>query len=438
MKIYCVALIALVILSSNSCDRRPSSTSSLPSLTFSPSATPVSTDTLATQIPLPGTITLTLTPKLSVTQTPVPRIPPSRTPLLEEYQPITADNAKSAKIIYELKSSSSDAWILGLEFNPIGGTLVLNEAGDLQIWRYPIQGTKISIHDFQLGVYQDGGDHISAFAFSPDGKTIASIGDSGNLSIRDLVTGKQLSQAATHLNPHAIVYSPDGSTLAVAGYQSSDDKYIIQVWKVSDTQLIATLNDFPTWYNDICSLAWSSNGAVLAAGFCDYHIKAWNVQNEYKPLGRVVGEYAFACYSHCSNPTNSIAFMPKSAILATGTDNPGIPLIDIYTGRLALSMSTARNAMWKDPDSGEISWGVAAPDVIDLVFSPDGTVLAIATWDEIQLRSTKTNEMLAFFETPDGTGFTGIAFSPDGRLVAGSTDNGTIYMIGVKDSYRGR
>jgi len=437
-KIYSVVIV-LTILSSHSCGPQPFQKSSFPTPVFSQSQTPTNTTTTGTQPPLPRRITLTPSLELKATQTVVTIVSPTKTPVFEAYQPISTGNAKSVQIVYELPATLNSKEIYGLEFSPLGGTLaVANESGDVHLWRYPIQGAKISVQDFQSEIFQGGNGKISTLAFSPDGKTIASATESGLLLVQDATNGKILSQATTDIDAYDIEYSPDGSVLAITGYKTSENKYIIQLWSMSNTQLIAILDDFPEWYDAICSLAISSNGSVLAAGFCDYHIMAWDLKNEYKSLGNIVGQYAYECYSHCPFPTNRTAFMPKSTILASGTDNVGIPLMDVYTGRLALSMSTARAVKWTDPSTGKTISPVSAPDVTDIAFSPDGTILAIAAWSEIQLRSTKTNELLAYFEIPEGNGATKISFSPDSLLIAVGTNNGNLYIIGAKDLVTGK
>ena len=432
-----LALLLLLICLLTACLPRPEPTAILLSTATNISPQPT-TSTISsptrTATPSPSA-TSTRTPTTNPTWTSLPIILPTKTPAYETYHPISVENARSAQIVYGFISSSRSGEVYDLGFSPLGGLLaVANELGDLQMWRFPSEETRISIQDYQIDVFQGSGDGINAVAFSPDGKNIASGGTYAPLLIRDPVTGKNLSRPITNIDHVSdIVYSPDGSLLAISGHKSDDNKYSIQLWRVSDNQLIVTLDDFPRWWGAICSLAISSDGILLAAGFCDYHMMVWDLKNEYKSLGNVIGQYAFECYSHCPLPTNSIAFMPNSTILASGTDNAGIPLIDIYTGRLSLQMDTGRLAEWIDPTTGNIIRAVSAPDVADIAFSPDGTLLAIAAGHEIQLRSTETNELLTFFETPEETYVTAISFSPDGLLIAAGSNYGNIYIIGVKD-----
>ena len=107
----------------------------------------------------------------------------------------------------------------------------------------------------------------------------------------------------------------------------------------------------------------------------------------------------------------AVAFSPNSTLLATGEADNRTDLWDIATGSLTKVLKDA------SPIQG-------------LAFSPDGTLLAAAgrptfLWD------VATGQRYATLYDPGGRAVQAVAFSRDGKLVVAGDDNGSAYLWNV-------
>ncbi len=426
MKVKQLVWLAIVLVLS-ACTEAESIRIALPSqTTITETLLPTSTMTVPsqTETPLPTT-----TPEPSVTLRPTSR--PTRTytptPVYESIQEITDQNANVVQELLELRSPSN-GFLTQLEFSPTKNTLIAAYSTDgLYLWEFPTLKNAISLQDVSQGALSGGGD---AFALSRDGKVIATSGFCGIVDVMEFDTNQVMLELAEQIRVNHLIFGKDSSKLIISGYDREIGREVIEIWDIVTNQRVAVLDDFPLWYGPICSLAISPSGKILAAGFCDYHNEIWDLSAGYKSLGMVLGMYGPNDCLHFCDSYNTIQFKPRSNILASGTNNPGIPLRDIFTSRLDGILSTNREVEFEDPDTGEVKIMIWGPDVLDMAFSPDGTVLAIATWSEVQLRSTKTGELLSLLEFPEFFP-NEIAFSVDGYLLAAGSTDGTIIVYGI-------
>jgi len=114
------------------------------------------------------------------------------------------------------------------------------------------------------------GDHSGTVAFSPDGKILAS----GN-NLWDVATGKELHELSGHkFAVESVAFSPDRKWLATA----SDDS--IRLWEAGSGKPVRTISKD---YDPASNVAFSTDSKTLARGSCNAKlIKLWDVASGRK------------------------------------------------------------------------------------------------------------------------------------------------------------
>jgi WD40 repeat protein len=137
--------------------------------------------------------------------------------------------------------------------------------------------------------YPGGDDYVRWLDFSPDGTCLASGGRDHAVKIWS-VTGHSMAQTLSfHTGPVMyVLWSPDGRYLASTGYDAN-----ICLWSIQhdDVQRIVLADGNSKAHTGIIrSLAFNSQGTLLASGSEDHCIKIWNVpdQSSYPTLANQV------------------------------------------------------------------------------------------------------------------------------------------------------
>lgn len=177
---------------------------------------------------------------------------------------------------------------------------------------------------------------INAFAFSPDGQTLASVGRDATVQVWNVETGELLKTfSGNDREFRAVAFSPDGQLLATGGWLSK-----IHLWNVQTGSL---LNTFPEKYG-VETLAFSPDGQFLASGggFKDPTIRLWNIPT---------GEKQFTLIGHAKNPHSghtsdvySVAFSPDRTLLASGGID-GLRLWNPTTGQGLVTLTANKSSV---------------------------------------------------------------------------------------------
>ena len=273
---------------------------------------------------------------------------------------------------------------------------------------------------------------VESLAFSADGKSL--IGGEGEIMIWDAATGKLVRTLVELGEAAPLTLCPEGRRVIVGGGNTRD--YAIRVF---DTSSGAELRRLTGHTSPVTSLAFSSDGRLLAAG------RHTNIaRTDTIKLWDLASGQMLRSLNGTRNTVRVVAFSGNGHTLASGGGTTTMGLWDSETGHLVREIGdtdspvhifayTADGHMLAsgDPKGTIRLWDTASGKrvrelsgharLVDaLAFSPDGTLLASGGSDQlVRIWDAATGEEV---RTLSGhtNGIRAVAFSPDGRLLASS------------------
>jgi WD40 repeat protein len=209
-----------------------------------------------------------------------------------------------------------------------------------------------------------------------------------------------------------VAFSPDG-VLASGG---RDGDPTIRLWNGNTLQPL--VSPIPAEKFRVEYLAYSPDGKTLASAGDGGVVRLWNGKT-----GESVGQPLVVQPPNIQN----LAFSSKGTLAVTGGWG-GLSLWDATTGKNILPPIQAYPEEWKDSGGSSGSNGVRG-----LAFSPDGGIVATGAQDGI-IRLWNSSTLEPIFNPmdthPKSVGVEGVdslAFSPDGRALA-SVSSGTVQL----------
>lgn len=285
-------------------------------------------------------------------------------------------------------------------------------------------------------------DGITAVAFSPDRKCIATGEEDKTLKLWERRTGQLVASLTGHEKEIlSLEFSPDGKYLATGSADTT-----VKLWDVKAKQLITTF----TGHSDtIWSVAFSPNGKYLAAGSADTTVKLWDIK----------AKQLITTFTGHSDTISSLAFSPDGKRLATGSRDKTVKLWDVRTRQFVAilqghiegvsSLAFSPDGMWLvsgSLDSTVKFWETKTGHVVAtqkahlfavqlVVYSPDGMLLATAGgFDKtVKLWDVETREVVATLPG-NSDGVCSMAFSQDGEHLVVCNGNGNLKSWNIGNS----
>jgi WD40 repeat protein len=244
-------------------------------------------------------------------------------------------------------------------------------------------------------------------AFSPDHKTLAAagehsrdhgvrlwdVGEKGALNLRELV------HPGDSAGVTAIAFSPDGKVLATAnGDQFGKTRdHDIHLWEVSTGR---ELRHFAAHQHVITALHFSPTGRLLASAGWDGVVRVWSTASgkEYRLL-KVSPE-----------GVRRVIFSPDGRLLATASQDGTIRLWELFSGGEIRRFNGWATSLAFSPDSKTLAtvnglgWNNVKPDNVVRLWD-------VATGEQVRRLSGHSDGVSLLLFSPDGK-----------RLVSGSDD----------------
>jgi WD40 repeat protein len=169
-------------------------------------------------------------------------------------------------------------------------------------------GAPINWPAHEVLIPQPSSSEVETFAFSPNGKFLASGSFDGTIGIWDVETGMAIVPLLQgHHGSHvwSVAFSPDGKRLA----SGSTDK-TIRIWDAETGQALTPALQGHS--GEVSSVVFHPNGKCIASGSFDKTIRFWNAETG-KTLGQPLQGHA--------NWVRSIAFSCDGKLFASGSSD---------------------------------------------------------------------------------------------------------------------
>lgn len=252
-----------------------------------------------------------------------------------------------------------------------------------------------------LLIYKGHTERVNALVWSPDGQYLASASNDATVQIWEAATGNLLSAYRGHASQvTAVSWSPDGRYLA-----SGDERKTVQIWQPMATNPLSTHTRHTERIN---VLSWSPDGKRLASASDDRTIQVWDPLKEHRSgfFSQLLSYSRQALvYTGHRERVTALSWSPNGKQIVSGGSDKTMQVWDTLTGR--------RSFLYTNRSAGihAVSW--SSDQHLIACGSNDKTV---QVWDVAARKPVSTYQGHTHYVTS-------VAWSPDGsHLASGSVD----------------
>jgi WD40 repeat protein len=168
----------------------------------------------------------------------------------------------------------------------------------------------------------------ASFHFTPDGKTLFTVEQSGQAALWDTTTGKKirnLEAISPGMNFEMIGISKDGKTIAIFAGDASSAPVVI-VWNAISGKRMGRST---THQETVTSVAFTPDGKRLVSGSADHTVRLWNA---------VTGEHLRVLTEH-QGEIIAIAISPDGKLVASSSAPDVVRLSTVTDGKLVAELA---------------------------------------------------------------------------------------------------
>ena|SRR5579883_11649 len=284
--------------------------------------------------------------------------------------------------IYRGHGSSVEA----LDWSPGSVVIVSGSSDAIYLW-HALDGKKVCPNHRHF--------NLTALAWSPDGRYIASASKDEMVQVWEAATGIVLLKHRGHADwVNAVAWSPDGTRIASAGGSFIRSQHMVQIWDASKDRSALTYHGHS---DAVYSVAWSPDGLYIASASRDRTVQVWNA---------AIGT-EFITYRGHSGPVKTVAWSPDGKYVASGSADTTAHIWEPLTGTLIACYKGHRGK------------------VTSLAWSPDSRYVASASEDAtVQVwEASRATPILTYHghTAPVNS----LAWSPDGACIASASRDTT-------------
>ena len=277
---------------------------------------------------------------------------------------------------------------LSITFSPDGRFLaIVDSTGEISLWHV--------VEEAQIWQKKGHTDWIRSVAFDARGQTLASGSHDKTIKLWDVKTGELIKSLDNGSRVYSVAFSPEYDILASGG-----DEEVVKLWDIRTGNCRQKLTGHTTWIGAVTFGRDVEGNEILASGSDDGAIRVWNPSD-----GKCI---RILSNGHAS--IHSVSFDPTSTMLASGSADKTVKIWNIQTGQCTRILK------------GHSDW------VRSVSFSQKGELLASGGNDKtIRLWNPQTGQCIRTIEAHT-TRVWSVAFSPNQKTLASGSDDRTIKL----------